>query len=435
VRSAKTSTQVFEDAAARRGSSGQFIVGAVALLCVLMIIVQAMVWYMQQESTWTQKSAKETTAFYLAETGVNRANFQLLQNGAYTTTIMNGSALNGYNFDAVYSDVSGGEYAIKISSTSGSTLVVEAVGRDLMKRQIRAIKATYTGASGGLTNTAMYSVGIASVSGATVNWGPIQSLSSIYTNNTYPRMYSAQDISYDTNGPTPPNTDGVLWWSYYSGIQPSPAVNLAYYKALATSEGAGHVIDACTYTNDDLVLGTVVGDYYITADGACVPSMGKTSFITGSLVSEVGLTSTKAASIGQGSYVTSVPPYAWKEYGHSATEWTLYKTWDTSAPASYAAAVSANYVATGVTTTLSNVLVHGFTYVGGAMTFASGATVNFHGVLVVGGTATLTNSNVSFYYDPTTTVQTSSSGTSLSQASWSETASCSWTGTYPFCSN
>ena len=48
------------------GTRGQFLVGGVVFLAILMVTVQAMVWWSDRETVWTHKEQQSTTAFYLA---------------------------------------------------------------------------------------------------------------------------------------------------------------------------------------------------------------------------------------------------------------------------------------------------------------------------------------------------------------------------------
>ena len=102
------------------GRRGQFIVGAVVFLAVLLIIIQAMVFYARKEIDWTVKEKSSVTAFYLAESGVNRAVWMLKGwSGAFDDVLQNGSPV-GYRDDVLYADVPGGSYRIKMTSTAAN---------------------------------------------------------------------------------------------------------------------------------------------------------------------------------------------------------------------------------------------------------------------------------------------------------------------------
>jgi hypothetical protein len=55
-----------------------------------------------------------------------------------------------------------------------------------------------------------------------------------------------------------------------------------------------------------------------------------------------------------------IPPDAWREYGEATgTAWAHYQAMDPSAPATYAAAEAADYVATG-NYTINDLLINAF---------------------------------------------------------------------------
>src|SRR5579864_4610907 len=97
---------------------GQFLVGAIAFMAFLMIIIQAMVFFSQNETKWTVKEKKSDSAFYQAETGINKAIWMLQgEQGAFSNVWTNGVPA-GYNNDVNFTDVPGGSYRIQIATTS-----------------------------------------------------------------------------------------------------------------------------------------------------------------------------------------------------------------------------------------------------------------------------------------------------------------------------
>src|SRR5262249_37922343 len=100
-----------------RKTSGQVILGAIVLLLVLAILVPALIVYVQNESKWTVKEQRTTRAFQLAESAVERGFQQVIQSTTVWASIQAGSTLSNYNFDYSYTDLPGGTYEIRVTSS------------------------------------------------------------------------------------------------------------------------------------------------------------------------------------------------------------------------------------------------------------------------------------------------------------------------------
>lgn len=251
------------------GRRGQVLAGVVLLVMVLLIIVPAMVAWVQQDTKMSVKDRKTTTAFNLAEAGIDRAYWKLKSSTATWYNARLGVPLSGYAFDAVYDDIPGGVYRISITSgPSAEQVTVVAEGRDGGAKEKRAVRAVYQNMTipGGL------------ISGATINedgtsivhWGPMLAMSNITLSGAaasryFPRKLSKQVVvgpvgnPRDTNGLTPPNTDNLEWWSSYN----VPELPLFDFAALRSSAAATDTLNC-----DGNVAGVQVNHH--ACNSACV---------------------------------------------------------------------------------------------------------------------------------------------------------------------
>lgn len=430
----------------RPKSTGQVLIGVVILVVFLMILIPAIVQYVQNETKWTVKEVRTTRAFELAESAVDRGFQQLIMSTSAWANIQAGTIPTSYNFDQVYSDLSGGQYEIRISSgpqTQQATIV--AVGRDLSKNELRAVKAIYANQNAG--NFAINAGNTVTV-GASVNveWGAVTSYTSIASGGRlHPRFYSTGNITpQDPNGPPPPNTDNVQWWSYKTDLPPAPQVDLNSYQSSAQNAGVSPPggCSAAYYTNGSVTfkgcLDTTNHTYYITGDATFSPGSGG-NFILGNVIVQGNINITGNGGTGrvEGSYNTPIPLQAWKEYGN---DWGTYQCMDAAAPATYAAAQSVNYSATtivsipnGCINGSGSVLVHGFLYAGGASGLNGGGNSRFHGAVYTPGTVTVATSNHTIYFDNTVSTNIRYVNITVVRTSWQEITGCSWSGTNPTC--
>ena len=100
----------------KKKAPGQILVIVLLGLVVLTILVPALVYYVQNEAKWTIKERKKTTAFHLAEAGIDRGIWKVKESTSTFTLASTGVAINGYKFDNEYSDINGGLYRITFSS-------------------------------------------------------------------------------------------------------------------------------------------------------------------------------------------------------------------------------------------------------------------------------------------------------------------------------
>jgi Tfp pilus assembly protein PilX len=404
----------------KRSESGQVIIVAIGILLVIAISLPALINYVDREAKWTLKATRTTRAFQLAEGAVERAHQQIILSTSSWTSLQAGTPISGLNFDVVYSDIPGGTYAMKVSSGPGTgTLTIWGVGRDSSSNEVRAVIAVYSNTA---SNAALYAMGGVNItSNPEVEWGPVISPASIITDKLYPRYYSQGRVGpataaapFDTNGPTPPNTDNIQWWDYHSNLPPPPQIDTQAYLATATSEG--HVYAGGTYT-----LGSVNGTYYFTGDTVLKPS----SFVTGNIVVMGNLSI--QGNTGNGAYGATMPSAAWREYGNS---WAYYRSeYDGSAPGTFPGQTG-TYTPGSVTYNINKVFCRGFLYVLNQFSITGGGNATVHGSMYIGNYSDLSGSNVTVYYDDTLTIKTKN--LSLSRASWQE-MHCRWNSTYPTC--
>ena len=189
-----------------------------------------------------------------------------------------------------------------------------------------------------------------------VHWGPICVLGTWRMKHKvnrywlqYPRKFATGPITGRDTNPSPPNTDGVEWWSYSDQVPSAPTMDYDYYKTIAQNDG---------YYNGVLVY-PGGGEYHTKGNGSdCVPAHSRrkgsnedkneneendhhwlkdrvdtssrcyffdginakvtgTTFIQGIIVAKNGTVFIREGkrAHSQGQYSTTVPPNAWKEYG------------------------------------------------------------------------------------------------------------------------
>ncbi|MFH1618453.1 MAG: hypothetical protein ABIG11_00955 [bacterium] len=418
---------------------GQVLVIAVLLIAVLSVLIPAMVWWASNDTKASVKQKKSTTAFHLAEAGIDRAHWKLMER-ADIWVETGSTTLSGYNFDKAYYDIGGGTYTIKISSdpTDNTKRIVESIGMDSSNNELRKIRAVYSGS--GAVDFAVRAERTGAVgANVDIHWGPVMSGFSLNVGTRkFPRYYSAGHVSDLDGGAVGANTDDVQWWSYYS-IPPKPIVKTEVFLSSATDSGnapngCGNGASSTYYFDGNAVFSgcqdTSNTSYYITGDASFSPGGGSIqNFIRGNLIVMGNLNVTGDGG-GVGTYDAVVPPNAWKEYGNYwvVTGFKGFKDkFDTGAPATYALAKSQNYVTPStVTYHLDNVLVQGFVYVGGSQGLTGGGNAIFHGVMMSAVDTVMTTSGFSLYFDNTIAENIPLSGTIITLSSWDEISPVTW---------
>ena len=104
----------------RLRESGQLIVGVMLLLVVMATLVPLMVLYTQREAKWSIKQDQTTTAFHLAEAGIEKGFRALARStGTWFDLIEYGTPIANYQFDHTFDDI---DRAVEAFKTIGKEL-------------------------------------------------------------------------------------------------------------------------------------------------------------------------------------------------------------------------------------------------------------------------------------------------------------------------
>lgn len=233
-----------------------FVLPAVlGIMIVILILMPALVRWIQQDTLMMVKDQKRTTAFNLAEAAVDRGLWKLKSTTTTWTTAANGTVLAGYNFDITYTDidVGGGSYRIKFSSGPASKQVtIIGEGRDSARKEVRALKVVVQNQT--IYAPLMSGGNITWNRGLGLFWGPVISQGNITLADDfvaawyYPRKFATGTVlgtaanPRDTNGLSSPNTDNVEWWSGYSGVPDIPLLDFAALRSSASATGTLNVV-------------------------------------------------------------------------------------------------------------------------------------------------------------------------------------------------
>lgn len=429
-------------------SRGQVLVGVVAIMIVMLILIPTMVMYVQNEAKWSTKNAQNTSAFQLAEAGLDRAFRKVSESTTTWNNIQNRVFPAGYTFDQAYYDL-GGSYAIMVSSGPEAQQVeILVVGRDALRKETRAIKAVFNNSPIG--DTAIRAQSSVSIGGANtaVHWGAIVTPAAITANGRlFPQFWSASTIDLDGNGSTPPNCDQpgcVQWHSFSADIPPNPNIDLGWYASSATANtgcpSGGTPAGSCYYSGDQC-WGSNGCPGNNNCDNSTECATDKTYYINGNLeVRSSGIyvrgtlivtgnlsLPNGTSGAGPNNLPVPLPRQAWMQYGRS---WATYSTaWDPSKPASFPGLNSNYKSAAGLTVPIDNVMVNGFIYVGGNVTQTGGSgNTRVVGSIFVGGSVTVDPNNFYVYYTESAGQNIKSTQVILSRDSWRDWPAQGWPG-------
>ncbi|MFA6030307.1 MAG: hypothetical protein WC969_10670 [Elusimicrobiota bacterium] len=401
----------------RMNQSGQVLAAVLLILVILTTLIPLMVLYTQREAKWTEKQAQNTTAFHLAESGIEKG-FRALTTSTITWANLTnlGTQINGFRFDVAYSDVPGGTYAVSITSGPQSKqATIISIGKDRYNKEVRAIQAVY--GQNTLGNVAIEAVRGVNLTGANtqVEWGAVVSKLPIITNSrVWPQFWSAGSVDQDTDGSAGVNCDdpNCVQWHSYATLPPQPEISIEVYRdsANATStyySASQNWSSGYTYTGGGTVF--VEGNV----------SSAKKVNILGNLI-VTGNFTTATGVWGEGTATVRMPREAWKQYGRNATSWTHYRTWDTTLTA-FPGKDSTYYYTSG-TQSGSKWGVRGFMYVGGNFTTSGGGGgTDIYGAMLVNGSCVLdANSPVVVYYDEEASKNIITRNIILNRVSWQD---------------
>ncbi len=376
--------------AANARERGQVLAGVIMLMLVILIMVPALVQWVQIDAKASVKNQKTTTAFNLAEAAVERGMWKLKSSTSTFAQVQNGGAgLTGYSFDTTYTDVSG-SYRISLTSTTylGSAAVtVWGEGRDTSKGERRSVQAVYQNLS--IPGAIISAGNLNDLSGSSVHRGPIMSLGNInsYAAATYPRKLAKQVVlPFDANGLTPPNTDNQMWWSGYD-VPELPIFDFTALRSSATNTGTlncngttnGHANIPC----GSACINCVVTNFY---NDPRFDSNDVWYWDNNVVINDSG---TNGTFIVRGNLVSNGGDWygnnGGEPLGHSvnmhvpATAWMEYQKFDTTAKNQYPGD-------NGLRDVRPNYILGSDTAVEGA---ASGGDLAFFGFLYVGGNLTI----------------------------------------------
>lgn len=300
-----------------RDRTGQILVGVIMVMLLLLLIVPALVQWVQQEAKLSVKDRKATLAFNLAQAAVDRGYWAAKSSTGSIAQVLAGVPLTGYNFDSTYSDVSGGSYRVSIGSVSSqsNSILIIGEGRDNSTKEVRSIQAIYQ-------NRTIYSPLLAQGNinynrGVGIFWGPIMSQGTISLDATtsqwyFPRKFARASVSpRDTTWPLPPNTDNLEWWANYPYVPELPILD---FVSLRASAAASHTLNvygcrSSTVHIDSTTGNAVAGAAPWASAGAACPLASHYSGAGGSCV---GATCDFGNSWNHPySPKTSTVPYVW----------------------------------------------------------------------------------------------------------------------------
>ncbi len=414
------------------GEAGQVMVGVMLLLALLAVMVPLMVFYTQRESKWVAKQDQSTSAFHLAEVGIEKGYRALSRStGTWYALIDNGTPIDLFKYDHAFDDITGGWYAVSITSgPEARQATVISAGKDQRGKEVRAIRAVFT--QNILDDVAIQAMeGMNVLGGVNVEWGAIVAQDHVDTGGrSYPQFHSATSLSVDTN-PDAPNCDAACcqWFSFSEDVPPDPGIDLNLYR----SSAAGGSCSIPGSTGD-----APPGSCYFAGDqnwDTSVPySGGGTIFVEGDLNVKTAVNiignlvvtgdfSTQSGGWGSGSVDMDVPQSAWRQYCNP-TAWTHYiDDFDPTGPGVFpgldATYESANTL-TYTTTPGGKTAIQGFMYIGGNLsTGGGGGNTVIYGALFSVGTVTIAaNSGVTVYYSKAAAENVKTTRLILNRKSW-----------------
>lgn len=314
--------------AGRAGRGQMAIMLVLVTLLFLLIMIPVIEMFVRNESIWTVKERKNTIAFHLAEAGIDRAYWKLIEKEEYFQTITEGGTLAGYADDVEYTDIEGGTY--KVNMTVGDTnlkVQVIATGKDATSREYRAIKAVFSKSA---VDAALQAPSIAGAGNANIHWGPVMSLSAMNlaggANELYPRKYARgaitasgiyPDRDTDPNQPNKgPYTNDIKteWWSYNEppGVPDILTPDTSHYASLAQAQGYYYAANESINNLKDTVctVGTDPKVRFFAGDA----TFGGSKYFCGILIVMGQLTFNSGGAHPQGSISVMPPSDAHLEY-------------------------------------------------------------------------------------------------------------------------
>jgi|GEM_PF-1562475 len=327
------------------------IMMVLTVLLFLLITIPMIDLYVKNEAKWSVKEKKSATAFHLAEAGIDRGYWKLIENSTNWELITASGTISGYANDKIYTDIQGGSYKINLTTgAGGGEVVIIAAGKDSSGNEYRAIKAVYSKSS---ISAAVYGGDIEASGSVEIVWGPMMSIDEMElsgsSNQLYPRKYSRSSIrasgSYDDRDTDigglnkgPKSDPYIEWWSYNEppGVPDPSQPAISYYRQKAQDQGYYYSTDknisnlvdtTCTVGSEDKVR-------FFEQDAEFTGS----KYFCGVLIVLGDLDFTGSGASESESITVTPHSEAWKEYQvnvpeHAgATEGGPMSAWDFSCP-------------------------------------------------------------------------------------------------------
>lgn len=229
-----------------------------AIVFIIMVLLPAIVLWIQQDTQISVRDQKSALAFNLAEIGIDRGMWKLKSSTHTFSQASLGTVIPGYNFDTVYTDVEGGGYRIKFSSgPTAREVTISSEGKDARSQETRAIRATFKNQT--IPGAVIAGGAVQWRNAFSAHWGPVLAQGSINISDAnaaqdyFPRKFSRQVVQStigshprDTNGLNLPNTDNQEWWSDYP-VSELPVLDFATMRASAAASGTLNVF-GCSHT-------------------------------------------------------------------------------------------------------------------------------------------------------------------------------------------
>jgi Tfp pilus assembly protein PilX len=408
---------------------GQTLIIVLGIVVVFLISIPVLVFMVGQESRWTVKAKKTTTAFHAAEAGIDRGMWKLKETTANWQTIMDGDPISGYSGTTVYNVAAGSgtsqvvaEYKVNIfQGPNPGEITVRSIGRDASTSEVRGVEVVLT--KNAIDSSLSVSGGLTWKPNLEVHWGPVVTFTSIDSSPSqyYPRKFSKGKIEGRDTNPTQLNSDGKEYWAFQN-LGTEPQVKLADYRTLAKASvvpntyGSGKILKktgsaACVADPPGSGYFPIANsggkirlkDYVLSATTCVIYSEGGIDMDNGSFVDVRAIIAEGDFDFNAKSavYVANVPATAAKEYVKQKE-------------------VSAGYMFPGEGSATYNVAgcgMHGFLYCGGNLTNAGGGSI-IVGVAKVIGDVTMNTCTI--YYDDTVAENIILSDSAVRQVSWKE---------------
>jgi len=457
------------------------LVTALLALIVAVPLTIFSVRHIQQETTRSIQQSKSDTAYHLAESGQDRASYFINKSSSNWNALLAGTTFYGYDGNVTYDDVEGGLYKISIQAVSGG-LTVLTKGKDSIKNQVRLILSSYTAT---MTSTATLGSGGLVIGGTLwedpsdsyTHWtevrsfGAIDSGSSCTNRRFWPFKRSASTIEFFIPdvadwcdvGPSP-NYDPTEGYSAMDAtVQPPPAIDFDYYKALAktmslstTSWSCSVSVQSSSYSgtgyfdlnpggsrlkfNNSLINQSTSVIYVEQAE---IEITGTSFLRLKALINKTkNMKINSTGALAPNPYIIPVPADAWKQYAacivYLSTQTSLYpsnsKFPDTAylneypGDGGYHTSLNTYSIPgkfeTAIAMSAYRPAFHGFLYTYNLTSGVGSSNGIFVGVIYVQNNKQFGNQMV-IYYDPTVSPQligssSSSSSTPPIRSSWNE---------------